>query len=399
MNLRKKKLLIVYDVSYPFIKGGGQRRFWEIAQRLISKGYDIDWVCFKTWPSELGNIKKDNIHYIGLPGFKGLYQPNGKRRKQEPIEFLLALIKQKINFNSYDYIWTAQWPLTHLLWWMTFPFLISKPKLVIDWWEIWGATWFKYSKTVGWIGYLMEKLLLTRLAKRGKLVLISPGSFRGAQILAGVENTFLIHNGIDSKLYDAKNEAVRSIDLMYLGRLKDHKRVDLLLHAVHYVQQKYALGLITVIVGDGPESVRLKQLADQLHISSLIDFKGDVASNSEIAILMQSSKVFVNPSTKEGGGSITLLEAYAAGMPAVIFKCKDGIDPALLVRLKTGELVLEVSSEALGESIYQMIMNDGNLKLMSSFSKEFSLQFDWNVIAGQYERLFTGDESKKNGFD
>ena len=86
-------------------------------------------------------------------------------------------------------------------------------------------------------------------------------------------------------------------------------------------------------------------------------------------------------------------------MPAVIFKCKDGIDPALLVRLKTGELVLEVSSEALGESIYQMIMNDGNLKLMSSFSKEFSLQFDWNVIAGQYERLFTGDESKKNGFD
>ena len=31
MQNKKLKLLIVYDVSYPSIEGGGQRRFYEIA--------------------------------------------------------------------------------------------------------------------------------------------------------------------------------------------------------------------------------------------------------------------------------------------------------------------------------------------------------------------------------
>ena len=76
MQNKKLKLLIVYDVSYPSIEGGGQRRFYEIASRLnFNYEFEVDWLCFKTWDSK---IKSSNINYIGLPGFKGLYNRNGR---------------------------------------------------------------------------------------------------------------------------------------------------------------------------------------------------------------------------------------------------------------------------------------------------------------------------------
>lgn len=116
--LDQKKILIIYDVSYPHINGGGQRRFWEVARRLLSQGFEIDWICFKTWPEESSVIENDGIRYIGLSGYKGLYQKNGRRRILEPIEFVVALARHKVDLKKYDVIWTGQWPLTHLIWWL-----------------------------------------------------------------------------------------------------------------------------------------------------------------------------------------------------------------------------------------------------------------------------------------
>ena len=91
-------------MAYPFVKGGGQKRLWEVSTRLRKKGYEIDWICFKTWSGDEVLIK-NGIKYIGLPGFKGLYNKNGKRRKLEPLEFIFQLFKSEINsafFTSFS---------------------------------------------------------------------------------------------------------------------------------------------------------------------------------------------------------------------------------------------------------------------------------------------------------
>lgn len=386
--LDQKKILIIYDVSYPHINGGGQRRFWEVARRLLSQGFEIDWICFKTWPEESSVIENDGIRYIGLAGYKGLYRENGKRRIQEPIEFVVALARHKVDLKKYDVIWTGQWPLTHLIWWLFCQKFFLGSKLIIDWWEIWGSTWFSYSKSVGWIGFLMERLLLRSLVKRGRLVFISPQSFEQAKQLIQRDDISLIHNGIDFKLFEEPVVGPRDIDLIYLGRLKEHKRVDLLLHAICYIRTRYGLALSLTVIGDGPEFQRLENLTQDLKISELVDFKGAIASNLEIVGYMRRAKLFVNPSIKEGGGSITLFEAYASGMPAVLFRCKDGVDPSLVVEGKTGTLVSKISLESLGEAIYKIMMDKENLNLMSVYSKDFSSQFDWDLIACQYKAIF-----------
>jgi hypothetical protein len=109
----KGRILIVYDVSYPSIPGGGQRRLYEVGQRLAAYGFDVDWVCFDTWTPEV-IAAGHSINYIGLPGYKGLYSKNGGRRYLEPVEFLVALSRASLDLSRYDVVWSGQWPIGHL---------------------------------------------------------------------------------------------------------------------------------------------------------------------------------------------------------------------------------------------------------------------------------------------
>ena len=45
---KNNRILIVYDVAYPFVHGGGQKRLWEVSQRLLKNNFSIEWICFKT---------------------------------------------------------------------------------------------------------------------------------------------------------------------------------------------------------------------------------------------------------------------------------------------------------------------------------------------------------------
>ena len=40
---------VVYDVAYPLGRG---KKIMEVSTRLIKKGYEIDWICFKTWSGD-----------------------------------------------------------------------------------------------------------------------------------------------------------------------------------------------------------------------------------------------------------------------------------------------------------------------------------------------------------
>ena len=389
MESDKYKILIVYDVSYPSIDGGGQRRLYEVAKRLIDNDIaDVDWICFKTWDIEGRNKLHPKINYIGLPGFKGLYNKSGSRRILEPLEFLYSLFRHKPKLYEYDIIWSGQWPILHLIFW-SFNKKVRN-KLVVDWWEYWGKTWFSYSKFVGFIGYFFEKILLLRLTKFSKLVSISKiSNDQIKEYIKFPRNLYLVNNGIDAReLNIIGNTASKVYSFGYLGRLKDHKRVDLLIRAIHWIEVTHNIRLSLVIIGDGPERERLEELAKELKIKNRIDFRGSIKSNDEVYKILAKSEIFVNPSTKEGGGSITLFEAFALGLPSVAFKCDDGIDPSLIGDMRRGVLVREVSYKALGESLFKLSQDKNTKRSMSNKAIEFSRDYDWDIISKKYNELF-----------
>lgn len=387
-----KKILLVYDVSYPHVEGGGQRRMFEVARRLVDDGHQVTWICFRTWSEDSNEFKFEGIRYIGLEGFRGLYRDNGSRRRLEPIEFVIALYKSNINLKDYDVIWSGQWPILHLIWWLFNPRYLSGIRLVVDWWEVWGITWFQYAKIIGLIGYFIEKLLIKIISQRGSLILISPASYYLVKSMVPSGNVYLINNGIDaSKITTSNPDSDQVSDISYVGRLKDHKRLDLLIDAIGILKISKNLLVSVAIIGDGPEMSNLKQQSIKLNVQDQIKFYGSIPSNETVYGILKSSKIFVNPSTKEGGGSITLFEAFASGLPVVAFKCKDGIDPELIGDGVCGLLREPICAESLADGIYSLLSNPDLLMRLSKRSYEESKKYDWHTIANEYKKVFASD--------
>jgi glycosyltransferase involved in cell wall biosynthesis len=386
-GLKGKRILLIYDVAYPYTQGGGQKRMWEIARRLRCRGALIDWISFKTWTENSETVQLDGINYIGLQGFKGLYSKNGKRRVFEPIEFLWALIRKKISFEEYDVIWLGQWPILHI-------FLVihrrnsALNKVYIDWWEIWGLTWLRYSLIAGWAGYLFEKWLLRYIAARANLVIISDKAFDALKKYGKIaERISLIRNGINLQLLEKNFQSKKEFDLVYFGRLKEHKRIDILIDSIKYIQEVYGVNVTLQIIGGGPEMSRLKKLARSLSVENLIYFRG-ILDDDALYGQVAKSRIHVNPSIKEGGGSITTLEAFGMGLPVIGFDCVDGIDVSLLCENNGGILVSHISHVDLGDEIFKLINDERRLAKLSKNAYSFSLTCDWDSVASKYEILF-----------
>ena len=41
------KIAYVYDAVYPWIKGGAEKRIYEISKRLVERGHEIPWFGMK----------------------------------------------------------------------------------------------------------------------------------------------------------------------------------------------------------------------------------------------------------------------------------------------------------------------------------------------------------------
>src|SRR5437016_14382838 len=103
----RRRLAIFYDVAYPFIDGGGQRRIYEVARDLASHGWTVHWYALKTWDGDSIQVR-DGIVYVGLKGDTQLYGRNGKRRLIEALAYGFAVLKVRADFESYDVVWCAQ---------------------------------------------------------------------------------------------------------------------------------------------------------------------------------------------------------------------------------------------------------------------------------------------------
>ena len=102
--------------------------------------------------------------------------------------------------------------------------------------------------------------------------------------------------------------------MIYLGRLKKYKRIDLILNALVGIRKKVP-GVKLVIAGTGDQESSLRRLSETLGVSASVSFEGFVSEDRK-AELFSNAWVFVMASEMEGWG-LTIIEANACGTPAV----------------------------------------------------------------------------------
>ncbi len=375
------RIALLYDCVYPFVPGGGQKRLYEIAKRLVAKGWQIDWYGLKSWP-ETGSILVDGIRLIPVSAAGALYREDGKRSILQTFRYGAAIAKFP-TLRDYDLIHMGQWPYFHFfpVWLYT---AFAKTKISADWWEVWARHWLDY---YGWKGLL--GVALERLCARIPTALIAISETGARQLNEiGVKKRLIhvVHNGIDGSAIRSAAPAEDSSDLIYVGRLQPHKNVDCLVQALGRLRDKgHRLSLS--IVGDGPERKSLEAMTAQLELEEQVKFLGALPTDAEVHRHLKAARIFVHPSTKEGGGSITSLEANAAGLAVVAFDHPGGISPELIEEGMNGYWVTDVHPDALATVILtasQAQDEDARKARCVAFAR----QFDWDVLAEQYHAFF-----------
>jgi glycosyltransferase involved in cell wall biosynthesis len=196
-----------------------------------------------------------------------------------------------------------------------------------------------------------------------------------------------IYSGINRELFHPRIEARRQKDrskliVLYAGSFQARKRVDVVIReAAKWPDVEFRL------VGKGEEEEKCRSLVNELKCRNVI-FVGHL-SQRELADEMRNADVFLFPSVIEGHPQV-LGQAVSCGLPAVAM---DNYHPDYVVHGESGYLVK--SEDEISRKL-SMLLSDENLRLkMSAAAAQHALQFDWDKVTQDWERVFVEAAGKR----
>lgn len=180
----------------------------------------------------------------------------------------------------------------------------------------------------------------------------------------------------------ARNPAQPSrFTVLFAGRHYLRKRIDVLLAAAAALRPRIPQ-LEVRIVGRGPCTADLEQLARRLDLADTVVWLGDV-SRADLAAEYNRADVFCLPSVQEGFG-IVLLEAMAAGTPIVAARAA-----AIPEVVPHGLLVEPESSAALADGIEELYRSPELRAQLASTGASWVEQFDAPRVAQLFLQAIT----------
>lgn len=196
--------------------------------------------------------------------------------------------------------------------------------------------------------------------------------------LTGLDGKIKVtHNAVDIEKYNphtptnfAQEIGMSSTKLvvLFVGNLVSQKGLRYLLEAKKLLKSPAEL----VIVGDGPLMTDLKRMVKTEEIED-VTFTG---ARRDVYQIMPAADLFVLPSVSEGF-PITLLEAFACGLPAVATNV-GGIKE--LVTSEVGLIVPSADPLALAEGIDTILQNDDLKQDMGLKARKKALDYSYLEI-------------------
>jgi len=366
------KIAYVYDAVYPWVKGGAEKRVYELSRRLVDRGHEVHCFGIKWWNGD-SVIERDGVFLHGICNPRSLY--SGDRRSMQ--EALVFAWKVLVSLRGdYDLIDCQEFPYLPCFS-AKFVTMASRIDLFITWLEVWGDYWIEYIGKKGLAGKSVE-VAVSRLTDKN--IAISERTRSGLEEL-GVKGAEVVPIGIDFKGIGRIKAAETTSEIIYAGRLISHKNVDLLIKALVSVKREVP-DVRMIIIGDGPEYMKLRQLSADLGLDNNIRFTGFLENYAEVVSMMKSSKVFAMPSTREGFG-IAALEANACGLPVITSNHRMNA-VCDLVTEGTG-LVCEPSVEGLSEAINRVLDESTSMRTRCV---ELARDYDWDKICSRIEMIY-----------
>ena len=142
--------------------------------------------------------------------------------------------------------------------------------------------------------------------------------------------------------------------IIAVSRLNKVKRIDLLINSLHEINKDYDVQL--VIIGDGPEENKLKNLTRELNLEENVHFLG---FRDDVIQWMINSDIFVTASQVEGSPN-SLIEAVCLGIPSIATDCPTG--PKEILNNGEQGILIPIDSQKHMVDAMRLLIEDQDLR-------------------------------------
>ena len=361
-----------YNVTASFIPGGLETYCWEAGRALARRGHDVTIVA-----GDRGSARHREVKLVQFPFRIEQDWPDlGTRFRR---------LMERLSFagHSLDHLARAGYDAV----------IVNKP---FDFPILWRArrkgltaqTLFRSGGTDFFAGDRMFAGAIRHW--------VSASRYNAAQIAARYRRRVqVIHNGVDTELFHPQGRVAtlrRSLGaapddclLASAGRLVGWKGTRVVIEALARLPPRFR-GLV---IGEGPEEQRLRDLARTLGIGDRVRFMGRVP-HAELPLMLSQCDLFAQPSIGEEAFGISVVEAMACGLP--VLASNNGGLPEIIVEGETGHLLPPGEIAAWLETIAR-VGADGALlhRLGSAGRSRAEAEFTWAANAEKLEAIFAGD--------
>jgi len=350
--------------------GGAEVHLHETFRRLVKWGHSVTLLC-SAWPGCERRVTLDGIevHRVGGRYTLSLAAPVYFRRRLRAERFDVVVEDlNKVPFFSP--FWGVGAPVA----------------LIVH--HLFGATAFQEASfPVAAATWLLERPV-PRVFRSVPTVAVSDSTaedlVRRGLPRGGIE---IIPNGVDLEVLSPlppPEEHFPEATLVFLGRLKRYKRVDLLLRAVAALVRR-GISCRLLVAGRGDDQPRLEALRESLGLTEHVDFLGFI-SDVEKRDLLRKSWIHLLTSANEGWG-ISNVEAAACGTPTIASDVPGLRDS--VVDGQTGFLVPHGDVEALSRRIEELLGDEEERKRLGVGARSFAEGFGWDASARAMEAFLS----------
>ena len=373
------KICYIIDFFVPHYQGGGERRLYEIAKRLVKKGHRVDVLCMKidNVPN-YENIDGINVYHIG-PTIKN----PPYRSPLDFLKFIISVFKWLIT-NKYDIVDAQAFiPLIPA----SLCYILKIQKNVIG--TIHDVShkkdknqWLYY----GNIAYFIERFLYKLPFK--KIITVSNVIKEILNKQYGIPSNkiYVVYNGVDLDLIDSVEDTDVDVNsIIFVGRLIPHKHVDDLIKAISLIVKDIP-DVKLKIIGNGIAKDKLKKLVKELKLEDNVKFFGKLDEYKDVIKEIKKSELLVLPSTREGFGMV-LVEANACYKPVIAYKSGGVVE--VIDNNYNGFLVEERNIHELSEKIKYLLKNKDIAKEMGKYGrKKVEKMFVWDKVVKEIEKVY-----------
>jgi glycosyltransferase involved in cell wall biosynthesis len=372
---RQPVVALVTDAVYPYHRGGKELRYFELARRL-TRYADVHVYTMNWWKGPRVRAD-DQVTYHGISPLFPLYK-KGRRSIGEALLFSLACLQMLV--RRFDVIEADHMPYFQIFA-LRLVATIKRRRLVVTWHEVWSRPyWRQYLGPLGVIAWYVERLAM---AMPDRIIAASPQTAEALREALGPRAAIIAApNGIDLDAVRAAYPDAETTDIVVVGRLMSHKRIDMLLEAVALLHAD-GMPVTCRVIGDGPERENLHALAQSLNVAHAVEFRHDVGEQKEVYSLLKAARVSVFPSAREGFG-IAVLEALACGVPVVTTSAPANQARHLVTRSSQGT-VCAASPAAIAQAVKAWLITDPGQpdSHRARRDDDWLTEYSWEAITGR----------------